>query len=110
MSPSRTLPPFHSLPPPSLPLSLVSATDLYPTLLSSLRTSFSNSRSLFTAHPHLHSLFPTVPSLPFQPVSLTSSAPASCSVTRFSHSHLMQTEPSPAVPLLHRPSSHDPYP
>src|SRR5215469_15761335 len=67
-------PPPPSLPspppslPPSLPIALVPVRDLYPTLLSSIRTSFSNSWSLLTAHPHLHNLLPPFPTSPLPPL------------------------------------------
>src|SRR5215470_17915101 len=97
-----------SLPsPPSLPLSLVPATDLYPSFLSSLRTTFSSSWSLLTAHPHLHNVFPSFPSSPLPPLPTrfldVLRSRLLLGHTRFSHGHLMCNQPPQPCPFCAAP-------
>src|SRR5215469_12868037 len=102
MRPSRPFPPS-----PSLLLSHVPASDLYPTLLSSLCATFSSSWSLLTAHPHLHNVFPSIPSSPLSPLSTRFLDVLRSSIllghTRFSHGHLMRKEPPQPCPYCAAP-------
>src|SRR5215469_5492873 len=93
----------------TLPLTLIPAPDLYPTLRTSLFNSLSRSWPLLPTHPHIHRLFSEVPSslpppLPNRFLNVIKNR-ILLGHTRFSHGHLMSRDPPSPCPFCSTPAS-----